>query len=148
VVRQASSDVEEDAGGGGGGGSRGGGGGSRGGDDDDDDDAADDDDDGDGNGIEAVERTGAFGSYGQTGGRMSVEDDEWATSTRTWASVAPYLHKFRHKKVWAPFYYDGAAGRRLKEVGFTKVVHTREDFFKRIKDGPFVRAVGVVLDNP
>ena len=98
--------------------------------------------------IEPVTRTGAYGSYGQTGGRMSIEDDEWATAPRTWAALSPYLSKFHDKKVWMPFYYDGGAGRRLKEAGFARVVHKKEDFFKRVNDGPFVRSVDVVIDNP
>ena len=28
------------------------------------------------------------------------------------------------------------------------MVHKKEDFFKRINDGPFVRSVDVVIDNP
>jgi hypothetical protein len=117
-------------------------------DDDDGAEKADDDANGDGAAIEAVARTGAYGSYGQTGGRMSIEDDEWSTAPRTWASLAPYLAKFHDKKVWMPFYYDGAAGGRLKDAGFKKVVHKKEDFFKRFNDGPFVRSVDVVIDNP
>ena len=63
---------------------------------------------------------------------MSVEDDEWATAPRTWAALAPYLlPKFRDKKVWMPFYYDGGAGERLRATGFRKVVHEKRDFFKR-----------------
>lgn len=98
--------------------------------------------------VPSVKRTGAYGSYGRAGGRMSAEDDEWATSSRTWASLSPYLSKFHEKKVWMPFYYDGAAGRRLKHAGFRRVVHRREDFFARVNDGPFIRSVDVVVDNP
>ena len=97
---------------------------------------------------DAVERTGAYGSYGRTDGRMSVEDDEWATAPRTWAALAPYLSDYHDKKIWAPFYYDGAAGKRLRDAGFTRVVHKREDFFKRINDRVFVKSVSAVVDNP
>lgn len=97
---------------------------------------------------DAVERTGAYGSYGRTDGRMSVEDDEWATAPRTWAALAPYLSDYHDKKIWAPFYYDGAAGKRLRDAGFTRVVHKREDFFKRVNDRVFVKSVSAVVDNP
>jgi len=62
----------------------------------------------------------------------------------TWRAIAG-----RHyAEVWAPFHYDGAAGARLKAAGFQKVVHTNADFFTRVNDGPFVRSVDVVIDNP
>ena len=109
-------------------------------------DASDDDAD---PSASAIERKGSFGNYGKTDGRMSVEDDEWATAPRTWAALAPYLlPKFRDKKVWMPFYYDGGAGERLRATGFRKVVHEKRDFFKRINDRVFARAVDVVIDNP
>jgi hypothetical protein len=102
----------------------------------------------DGAGEDAVERTGAYGSYGRSDGRMSVEDDEWATAPRTWAALAPYLSHYHDRKIWAPFYYDGAAGKRLEDAGFKRVVHKREDFFKRINDRVFVKSVAAVVDNP
>ena len=79
---------------------------------------------------------------------MSLEDDEWATSERTWKALSPYLSKFHAKKVWMPFFYDGEAGTRLANAGFERVVHVREDFFKRVRDGGFTRSVDVVIDNP
>jgi len=102
----------------------------------------DDDDDA------AVSRLGSFGNYGRSDGRMSLEDDEWATSERTWKALSPYLSKFHAKKVWMPFFYDGEAGTRLARAGFERVVHVREDFFKRVRDGGFTRSVDVVIDNP
>ena len=91
---------------------------------------------------------GSFGNYGRSDGRMSLEDDEWATSERTWKALSPYLSKFHAKKVWMPFFYDGEAGTRLARAGFERVVHVREDFFKRVRDGGFTRSVDVVIDNP
>jgi hypothetical protein len=79
---------------------------------------------------------------------MSLEDDEWATSERTWKALSPYLSKFHAKKVWMPFFYDGEAGTRLARAGFERVVHKREDFFSKIRDGGFTRSVDVVIDNP
>ena len=93
------------------------------------------------------ERKGS-GNYGKTDGRIGIEDDEWATAPRTWAALSPYLSKFHDKKVWMPFYYDGEAGKRLKATGFRRVVHKREDFFKRVNDRVFVNSVDVVVDNP
>ena len=95
-----------------------------------------------------VRRAGSFGNYGRSDGRMSLEDDEWATSERTWKALSPYLSKFHAKKVWMPFFYDGEAGTRLARAGFERVVHKREDFFKRVRDGGFTRSVDVVIDNP
>lgn len=99
-----------------------------------------------------VAREGAFGSYGRSGGGMSIEDDEWATSTRTWRALrevlAPNGWCHRGRKIWAPFVYDELAGKRMMEAGFERVVHKRGDFFERVRDGPFVRTVSAVVDNP
>lgn len=114
----------------------------------------DDEDDGgsasDGAGaIERVERTGAYGSYGSTSGAMSIEDDEWATAQRTWDALAAALPaSLREGKVWMPFYYDGDAGKRLKQSGFKKVVHKKQDFFERVRDTVFVKSCACVVDNP
>jgi len=117
-------------------------------------DTGDDEDDGgsasDGAGeIERVERTGAYGSYGSTSGAMSIEDDEWATAQRTWDALAAALPaSLREAKVWMPFYYDGDAGKRLRQSGFKKVVHKKQDFFERVRDSVFVKSCACVVDNP
>ena len=106
--------------------------------------------------IERVARTGAYGSYGANNNnnnndneRFSIEDDEWATSQRAWNSLAAHLEKFKSKKVWAPFYYDGLVAKRLKLAGFVgKITHEKRDFFKRINDAKFIENVDVVIDNP
>jgi len=99
-----------------------------------------------------VAREGAFGSYGRSTGGMSIEDDEWATSTRTWRALrdvlAPNGWCHRGRKIWAPFVYDEMAGKRMMEAGFERVVHKRADFFERVRDEPFVRTVSAVVDNP
>jgi hypothetical protein len=95
-----------------------------------------------------VAKSGSFGNYGRSDGRMSVEDDEWATSAVSWTALSPYLKKYHDKKVWMPFYYDGEAGVRLKSVGFNKVVHKKEDFFKRVNDAKFCESIKCVIDNP
>ena len=111
--------------------------------------------------IERVARTGAYGSYGANNNnnnnnnnnknseRFSIEDDEWATSQRAWNSLAAHLEKFKSKKVWAPFYYDGSVKKRLKRSGFVgKITHEKRDFFKRVNDAKFIENVDVVIDNP
>ena len=101
------------------------------------------------NNAPVVVRTGAYGSYGSTSGRMSIEDDEWATAQRTWDALATVLlPRFAKEKIWAPFVYDERAGERMKRAGFQKVVHKRADFFARVRDGPFVRSLSAVVDNP
>ena len=101
------------------------------------------------NNAPVVARTGAYGSYGSTSGRMSIEDDEWATAQRTWDALATVLlPRFAKEKIWAPFVYDERAGERMKLAGFEKVVHKRADFFARVRDGPFVRSLSAVVDNP
>ena len=101
------------------------------------------------NNAPVVARTGAYGSYGSTSGRMSIEDDEWATAQRTWDALATVLlPRFAKEKIWAPFVYDERAGERMKRAGFEKVVHKRADFFARVRDGPFVRSLSAVVDNP
>jgi hypothetical protein len=102
----------------------------------------------DDNGIEIVEKTGTYGSYGRSDGAMSIEDDEWATSQRAWIAISPYLKKFHNQKIWMPFYYDGSAGERLKNAGFNKVIHRKEDFFSKINDKTFTKNFGCVIDNP
>jgi hypothetical protein len=67
-----------------------------------------------------VARTGAFGGYGQTGGRMSLEDDEWSTAPRTWAALAPHLAKFHASKA-GPHKHSPATSQdpvRRKKRGF------------------------------
>ena len=81
---------------------------------------------------------------------MSAEVDEWATATRTWASLFRVLdaNGYKGKKIWAPFVYDELAGRRMREAGFERVVHKRWDFFARVRDAPFVKSLDCVVDNP
>ena len=98
--------------------------------------------------IEFVARTGAYGSYGAND-RFSIEDDEWATSQRAWNALAKHLEKFKGKKIWAPFYYDGKVKTRLKQAGFRgKVTHEKRDFFKLMNDAKFLANVDAIIDNP
>ena len=99
---------------------------------------------------DVVARAGAFGRYGAADGAMSRADDEWATSERAWASLFGVLERngYAKKKLWAPFVYDGEAGRRMRRAGFERVVHRRADFFERVRDAVFVRSLDAVVDNP
>ena len=98
--------------------------------------------------IEFVPRTGAYGSYGAND-RFSIEDDEWATSQRAWNALAKHLEKFKGKKIWAPFFYDGKVKTRLKQAGFRgKVTHEKRDFFKLMNDAKFLANVDAIIDNP
>ena len=102
--------------------------------------------------IEFVRRTGAYGSYGANNtasGRFSIEDDEWATSQRAWNALATHLARFKRKKIWSPFFYDGRVKGRLQQAGFKgKITHEKRDFFKAINDSKFIANVDVIIDNP
>ena len=39
-------------------------------------------------------------------------------------------------------------GQYLKDIGFKKVVHSQEDFFKRVNDANFMQSVDLIWDNP
>jgi len=56
--------------------------------------------------------------------------------------------RFRSKRVWMPFYYDGACAEHLRQIGFTHVVHEQKDFFEQMQDKAFLESVDVVIDNP
>ena len=121
-----------------------------------DDEEEEERDDGKLKGIERVEKTGVYGSYGNTKGAMSIEDDEWATSFRAWVALSKHLTKehLEHRKVWMPFYYDGKAGERLKKAfaprcATMRVIHKKQDFFKVMNDTKFLKSSNlVVVDNP
>ncbi|KAJ1620366.1 hypothetical protein T492DRAFT_602446 [Pavlovales sp. CCMP2436] len=76
-------------------------------------------------------------------------NDEWQTTARTWASLAPAIERYRTKRIWMPFYYDGACAEHLRALGFEDVVHEADvDFFERVQDTAFMRTVDVIIDNP
>lgn len=85
-----------------------------------------------------------------TSGRLSgsVPNDEWQTSLRSWAAVAPHFAAWRTRRVWMPFYYDGRCAEFLRSLGFMDVVHTDDDFFERVLDKKFMKGVHLILDNP
>jgi hypothetical protein len=83
------------------------------------------------------------------GGHAGASDD-WQTCDDAWAAIAPLLRKrFAHKKLWMPFYYDGACRDHLNNLGFRHVVHEPGvDFFERARRTSFTATVDLVLDNP
>lgn len=85
-----------------------------------------------------------------TSGRLSgtVVNDEWQTLRRSWAQVAELFDSYRSKRVWMPFYYDGACAEHVRSLGFQHVVHRREDFFERVLDAKFLKKVDLIWDNP
>jgi len=85
-----------------------------------------------------------------TSGRLngSVPNDEWQTTHRTWEAVADHFDAWRDKRVWMPFFYDGACAVHLRSLGFADVVHTDDDFFERIADPAFMAGVDFIWDNP
>ena len=86
----------------------------------------------------------------QISGRMSgsVPNDEWQTTERTWASVAPFFTAWRAKRIWMPFYYDGKCADHLRRLGFANVVHDDVDFFTRATDKKFLKSIALIWDNP
>lgn len=87
-------------------------------------------------------------------GRMSANygspaNDEWQTTARTWAALAPTLERFKSARVWMPFYYDGKCAEHMRALGFEHVIHEPgADFFERVADAAFMSRVDVVVDNP
>ena len=85
---------------------------------------------------------------GRLGGGAGASDD-WQTARRSWAAIAEVLGPAaREKRIWMPFYYDGACAEHLRELGFTRVHHKREDFFVQVRNPKFLRKVDLILDNP
>ena len=84
-----------------------------------------------------------------TSGRLSgsVPNDEWQTTLRSLQAVAPHFMAWRSKRVWMPFYYDGACAGHLRALGFT-VVHSDHDFFERVADASFMASIDLIWDNP
>ncbi len=83
------------------------------------------------------------------GGNGGASDD-WQTCEDAWAAIAPLLlERFSQKRLWMPFYYDGACRDHLNNLGFRNVVHEPGvDFFERARRTSFTTTVDLVLDNP
>ena len=65
-----------------------------------------------------------------------------------WAAVADHFAAYKSRCVWMPFYYDGKCAEHLRDLGFSHVVHTDDDFFERVKDASFMETVDFIWDNP
>jgi hypothetical protein len=87
-------------------------------------------------------------------GRMSRDygcpsNDEWQTTARTWATLAPALEAHRSARIWMPFYYDGKCAEHMRALGFERIIHEPNvDFFERVQDEAFLSSVDLVVDNP
>ena len=76
-------------------------------------------------------------------------NDEWQTTLEGWRPISTLLLPIlKKKKVWQPFFYDGECAKHLVELGFKHVLHSKEDFFMKIKDPEFMSGVDVIFDNP
>lgn len=80
--------------------------------------------------------------------RPTTVNDEWQTTKESWQEISSVIKHYKKKCVWMPFYYDGKCGDYLRELGYSKVVHEKKDFFVRVKDPSFMKRVDFVLDNP
>jgi hypothetical protein len=78
----------------------------------------------------------------------SIKNDEWQTTRRSWAELAPLLARFKGKTCYMPFYYDGLCAEHLRSLGFRKVLHSNSDFFKQAERTKFMDKVDLIVDNP
>eukprot|EP00927_Polykrikos_kofoidii_P046714 TRINITY_DN40854_c0_g1_i1.p1 TRINITY_DN40854_c0_g1~~TRINITY_DN40854_c0_g1_i1.p1 ORF type:complete len:324 (+),score=65.04 TRINITY_DN40854_c0_g1_i1:193-1164(+) len=82
-------------------------------------------------------------------GIKTMSNDEWQTCRSAWEALVPIIgEKYRDKRIWQPFYYDGECSKHLASLGFKRVTHTPEDFFKRVKSKKFLKSVDLIWDNP
>lgn len=71
------------------------------------------------------------------------------TARSSWAVLEPLFSKFKARRVWQPFYYDGVCAMHLTSLGFRDVVHEPGvDFFARCAETNFVKKVDFIWDNP
>ena len=96
-----------------------------------------------------VERSGPFGWEG-----TCEATDHAETCHEALADIAPFVRVQNElagasggPTVYDPYYCDGASGRRLRKLGFGRVVHEPEDFYARVASGT-VPAHDVVVTNP
>jgi len=87
--------------------------------------------------------------YGPPVGVKTMVNDEWQTCLNTWEAMVPILGpRYRQKRIWQPFFYDGECCKHLRTLGFEKVTHSREDFFTKVKDKTFMETIDLIWDNP
>ena len=66
--------------------------------------------------------------------------DIYNTPKIAWQHMLQFIDK--NTKLWLPFYNDGTALKLLNDMGFSKVIHEKKDFFDSFEDD------AVVIDNP
>lgn len=81
-------------------------------------------------------------------GGLTIANDEWQTTRRSWEAVAEQFATWKDSRVWMPFYYDGVCADHLRALGFKHVIHERADFFERVQDKRFMQGVDLIWDNP
>lgn len=87
-------------------------------------------------------------AYGPCVGVSSMVNDEWQTCLESWEAMAEIMAHLKEKRIWQPFFYDGECAKHLCQLGYTNVVHTRDDFFEKVKDDKFLRGIDAIWDNP
>ncbi|GAB5359546.1 hypothetical protein AAMO2058_000553200 [Amorphochlora amoebiformis] len=80
--------------------------------------------------------------------RMSVINDEWQTTKRSWDDIAHFFSGYKTKTIWMPFYYDGLCAKHVRSLGFKKVIHKKQDFFQKAADTTFMKSIDLIWDNP
>eukprot|EP00397_Hematodinium_sp_SG-2012_P052215 GEMP01061625.1.p1 GENE.GEMP01061625.1~~GEMP01061625.1.p1 ORF type:complete len:241 (+),score=56.78 GEMP01061625.1:28-723(+) len=87
-------------------------------------------------------------TYGPPVGVSSMVNDDWQTCLESWQAMADIMAPFKSKRIWQPFFYDGECAKHLCQLGFSDVIHTRDDFFQLVKDDAFVQTIDIIWDNP
>ncbi len=67
------------------------------------------------------------------------DSDNYATDKKGWELIKEYIPT--DKKIWSPFYCDGAQKEYFKEMGFD-IIHEDKDFFSYTPD------YDIIIDNP
>eukprot|EP00954_Amorphochlora_amoebiformis_P025807 1375407-Amorphochlora_amoeboformis.AAC.1 len=47
---------------------------------------------------------------------MSVINDEWQTTKRSWDDIAHFFSGYKTKTIWMPFYYDGLCAKSVTRL--------------------------------
>lgn len=66
------------------------------------------------------------------------ENDNFITNIENWELIKKYIPN--DKKIWSPFYCNGAQKDYFKELGYD-IIHEDEDFFENDKGE-------IIIDNP
>jgi hypothetical protein len=79
-----------------------------------------------------------------TGRHLKAVNDNYETPAWAWQELFVAMPTLRKKFVWDPFYCNGATKTHWKNIGVTRFVHSRGDFFRQVKKLAF----DVVVTNP